>query len=127
MNKKHILLNAATFSLTSLLVTVAFHFLNVWLLSNSKDISPIEALFVEGLIFLFLGLLLLFGSGGINLWSIKAIMLSALAGAIYDEDTVGPSELLRRDRWKPQGFVRIALVLIMSGIFMIITYFVNAA
>jgi hypothetical protein len=81
--------------------------------------------FIEGMIFLIFGLLLLLGSGGINLWSQKAAILSALAGAMYDEDTVGPSEIFRRDKWKPKGFIRTALILIFAGAFMILIYFLT--
>jgi len=127
MSKKNILLAVARISVISLLISVAVLFLNVWLFSSSKHYAPIEMLFIEGVLFIIGGVLLLLGRGGINLWSLKAIVLSALAEALYDTDTVGPSEILRHDKWKPQGFVRLALVLIVSGVFMILIYFINMA
>jgi len=111
-----------------MLITVATYFVNIWVFSSNKylrerlNLSPTDAFFIEGIIFLILGLLLLLGRGGINLWSQKAAVLSALAEAVYGEDTVGPSETLRRDRWKPQGFIRIALIFILTGVFMILIY-----
>ncbi len=48
--------------------------------------------------------------------------MSALAEAFY-EDTISPGETFRRDRWKPKGFVRIALIFMLTGVFMIQVYF----
>lgn len=111
------------FSCISLTVTVVFYFVNVWFFSSKEYFSPTDAFFVEGMLFVICGLLLLLGRGGINLWSLKAAVLSALAEAVYNEDTVGPSEIMRKDRWKSRGFTRVALVLILTGVFMILVYF----
>lgn len=125
MKSKNILLNVVMFSSISTLVTIATYFVNTWLFSSSKYFSPTDAFFIEGVIFLLLGFLLLLGRGGINLWSQKAAILSALAEAVYKKDTVGPAETFRKDRWKPKGFVRVALILIFAGVFMILSYFLT--
>ncbi len=125
MKSRNVLLGLAMFSCISIIVTVIFYFVNVWLLSSKEYFSPTDAFFVEGMMFVIFGLLLLLGRGGINLWSLKAAVLSALAEAVYNEDTVGPSEIMRKDRWKSRGFTRLALVLILTGVFMIIVYFVT--
>jgi len=65
------------------------------------------------------------GRGGINLWSQKAAILLSLADALYNKETPGPRETYRRDAWKAKGFTRIALILIIAGVFMLIIYFVN--
>jgi len=106
-------------------ITIAFYFVNLWLLSFQRYLSPTDAFFIEGLFFLVLGFLLLLGRGGINLWSLRAAILSALAGAVYGKDTVGPNEIFRRDRWKPEGFTRLALILILTGVFMLLFYFLT--
>jgi len=111
------------FLLVPVLIAIATYFVNVLLFSSSRYFSPTDAFFVEGIIFLMSGLLLLLGRGGINLWSLKAAILSALAEAIFKEDTDGPSETFRKDKWKPKGFVRVALILISTGFFMILLYF----
>ena len=113
------------FSSISLLITIATYLVNIGLFSSIEYFSPTDAFFFEGIIFLLSGLLLLLGRGGINLWSQKAAILSALAEAVYDEDTVGPDEMFRRDSWKPRGFIRIALILILAGVFMILIYFLT--
>lgn len=125
MKNRNLLLNAVMFSGISILITIATYFVNIWLFSSNEYFSATDAFFFEGIIFLLSGLLLLLGRGGINLWSQKAAILSALAEAVYDEDTVGPAETLKKDRWKPKGFVRIALILISAGIFMILIYFLT--
>lgn len=122
MKSGRALLALTTFSCISIIITVAFYFLNVWLFSPSEYMSPTDAFFFEGILFLLIGFLLLLGRGGINFWSQKAAILSALAGFLYDEDTVGPDEILRKDRWKPEGFTRLALILMLTGLFMILIY-----
>lgn len=111
------------FSCISIIITIAFYFVNVWLFSSREYFSPTDAFFIEGMLFLIIGFLLLLGRGGINLWSLKAAILSALAEAVYDENTVGPDEIMRKDRWKALGFTRLALILILTGVFMILLYF----
>jgi hypothetical protein len=123
MKTGKILLNLATFSGISILIAICFYFVNVRFFSSIKYFSSTDAFFIEGMILLLCGILLLLGRGGINLWSQKAAILSALAGAVYDEDTIGPNEILRKDRWKPEGFTRLALILILAGVFMLIIYF----
>ena len=125
MKNGNILLNVVILSSISLLITIATYLVNIWLFSSYEYFSPTDAFFIEGLIFLVFGILLLLGRGGINLWSQRAAILSALAGAVYDEDTVGPAEIYRRDKWKPKGFIRIALILIFAGVSMILVYFLT--
>lgn len=108
-----------------MLITIATYFVNIWVLSSSKDFTPTDALFTEGIIFLLSGLLFLLGRGGISLWTVRAAILAAKASAVFGGDTVGPGEIFRRDLWKPKGFIRIALVLILAGIFMILGYFLS--
>jgi len=122
MKKRDILLNIVMFSGISLLITMTTYLANIWLFSASEYFSPTDIFFIEGIIFIMAGSLLLLGRGGINLWSLKAAVLSALAGAVYDRDTVGPAETLRKDVWKPKGFIRLALILILAGVFMILIY-----
>jgi len=123
MKTRKVLLNLLLLSCVSIMITIAFYFVNIWLFTSVKYFSPTDAFFVEGVLFIIVGFFFLLGRGGINIWSVRAAILSALAGAVFDEDTVGPDEILRRDRWKPQGFIRLALTLILAGVFMILIYF----
>jgi hypothetical protein len=40
-------------------------------------------------------------------------------------DVIGPSEIFRRDAWKPKGFLRLGLTLIMTGIILLVIYFAS--
>ena len=79
---------------------------------------------MEGIIFIILGVLFLLGSGGLSYGSVGAAVLAAKAKALGG-DVVGPSEVLRRDAWKPKGFVRLGLILIVAGIFLLVIYFMS--
>lgn len=125
MKIRSILLNTAAYSGISLVVVVAVYLVDLWLLSASTRLSPTDALFVEGIIFLLIGLLLLIGRGGISRASLSAAMLAAKAGAIYGRDIIGPNEIFRRDAWRAKGFTRAALILILSGVLMILAYFLS--
>jgi len=118
------LLTLAVFSCISMIITVVFYFVNVQLFTTPM-LSPVDAMFIEGILFLIIGFLFLLGRGGINVWSQRAAILSALTEALSGKDMLGPDETLEKDRWKPKGFTRLALVLILTGVFMILAYFVT--
>lgn len=118
------LLNLAVFSCISMIITVVFYFVNVQLFTTPM-LSPVDAMFIEGMLFLIIGFLFLLGRGGINVWSQRAAILSALTEALSGKDMLGPDETLEKDRWKPKGFTRLALVLILTGVFMILAYFIT--
>jgi len=125
MKKRYILFNVAAYVSISLSIVVVAYFVNVLLLFSNEMISPTEALFFEGIGFLLFGFLLLLGRGGINRWSQSAVILSAAAEAVYGDDTVGPDEIMRRDVWKSKGFIRTGLVLVLTGVFMFLVYFLT--
>jgi hypothetical protein len=110
-------------SCTSIVITIAFYFVNLWLFSSNEPPSPTDAFFVEGILFILIGLLFLFGRRGINLWTLKAAILSA--SAVYDEDTVSPDEIMMEEKWKQVGFARLAVLLILTGFLMILAYFLT--
>ena len=97
---------------------------DLWLFSSHQPISPTDASFLEGMILVILGALLYLGSGGISRTSQRAAMLSAAASATGSE-VIGPSEIFRRDAWKPKGFIRFGLILILTGIFLLLIYFAS--
>ena len=125
MKKRHILFNVAAYAGISLSIVVVVYFVNGLFLSSNEIISPTDALFVEGIIFLLIGFLLLLGRGGINLWSQSAAILSATAEAVYGSETVGPNEIMRKDVWKSKGFIRAGLILVIAGVFMLVVYFLT--
>jgi hypothetical protein len=110
--------------LVSLSIAVLTYAVDLWLIADPLarvSLSPKDALFLEGLICVLLGALLILGSGGINLWTVKAAILQSATDAITGESGE-PSKVFKRDAWKPGGFIRLALVLVFSGVFMILSY-----
>ncbi|HXX88324.1 MAG TPA: hypothetical protein VEH86_07775 [Candidatus Acidoferrum sp.] len=108
-----------------MLVLVAVYLVDLWFLSSYLQLSALETLSMEGVMLIILGLLFLVGTGGINLGSLSAAMISAKAKAIFRGDIAGPDEVLRRDTWKAKGFTRTALILLFSGVLMILVYFLT--
>ncbi len=125
--KKTYLWHFAILVSVSLMLTAIVYFINYTLLFSTAYVSSTDMLFVEGILFIILGILLILGSGGINLWSVKAAILGAATEAVYGEGGVTPSELFKRDSWKAKGFPRLGLVLLMAGLFMLVIYFISLA
>jgi hypothetical protein len=123
--KKTNLFNLAVLIVTPAMLTVIMYVANLTLFSRNEYVSPADAFFVEGILFIILGTLLLLGSGGINRSSFQAAILGAAADGVYGKGGVGPSELFRRDSWKARGFPRIGFLLILTGLIMLIIYFVS--
>ena len=121
--KRRAFFNLAVLASASLLITLAAYFTNVLVFSSNKWVSPTDALFLEGSTSILVGFLLLLGRGGISYWSIKAAILAAAASALGGRETVGPSEIMRRDAWRSRGFLRFGLVLLLAGAFMLAGYF----
>jgi len=117
---KNALQNTLPLLSASAVLACTIYIFNLWLFSLIQEISPIDALFFEGIIFIILGILFLLGSGGITRASQKAALLAATAEAIFDDQVMKPSEVYRRDSWKPKGFIRFGLILIITGIILIL-------
>ncbi len=125
MKKRYVLLNVAAYTSISAVIVIAVYLVNIYFLSSNMLISPTDAFFIEGVISLLFGFLLLLGRGGTNLWSKKAAILSSAAEAVTGEKTVGPREIMRRDAWKAKGFVRTGLILVITGVLMLAIYFLT--
>ena len=91
---------------------------------NLLLLGPAAASFFEGILFVLFGALLLIGSGGISQNTMQAAMLASAPGGT-GEDIIGPSEIYRRDAWKPKGSIRFGLTLIIAGIVLLVIYFVS--
>jgi hypothetical protein len=108
-------------------VTITLYAVNLTLFSTTQYVKPADAFFLEGILFIILGVLFFLGSGGINRWSLQAAILGAAADGVYGRGKggVGPAELFRRDSWKSRGFPRIGLLLLLTGFVMLVIYFVS--
>jgi hypothetical protein len=110
----------------SLAVAIIIYLLNIRFLSSNPNTTPGTATFFEGVFATLLGLLLLFGSGGISRNTRRAAMIASAAKGMSSGDTIGPSEIFERDAWRPKGFTRVGLILVMAGIFLLVIYFVSS-
>lgn len=108
-----------------MVIASATYAFNLWFFSGGSHLTATDAAFLEGVIFVLLGALLLLGSGGISRASRQAAMLAATANAVSDKQVIGPSEIFRRDSWKPKGFTFWALTLITAGSILIAIYFAS--
>jgi hypothetical protein len=125
MNRRT-LQNVVLLGLISPAIAIIIYVLNLWLLSSNPTISPRTATFFEGILAVLSGLLLLLGSGGISRNTRSAAMIASAAKGISNGDIIGPSEIFERDAWKPKGFARLGLILVMAGIFLLVIYFVSS-
>jgi hypothetical protein len=123
--RRRAIANVAALTSVSLLITIAGHCVNVVVVSPYLGVSPMDALFLEGIGSLLVGALLLLGRGGLNYWSVKAAILAAAAAAVTGAETVGPREMLRKDSWKASGFLRLGVVLLLTGVLMLAGYFLT--
>lgn len=123
--KKTNLLNLAVLLIICAILMTIMYVVNLTLFSTSQYVSPTDVFFVEGIMFIIFGILFLLGSGGINRASLRGAILGATAEAVYGKGGVGPSELFRRDSWRARGFPRIGFLLLLTGFFMLIIYFVS--
>jgi hypothetical protein len=114
----------AILACVSLLAGVILYVLDIQFFPSQAYISPTDAAFVEGVLLVLSGLLIFIGSGGIGPASQKAAVLASGAKALSDKDVIGPSEIFRRDAWRPKGHTRLGIVLVFTGIFLLIIYFV---
>ena len=86
----------------------------------SSGFQPPEISALDGILLILGGAAFLLGSGGISRNTLSAAFRASVANAMGKE-TVGPSEVMRRDAWKPKGYVRLGLIFIIAGILLIIS------
>jgi len=117
---KYSLRNVALLLGASLVVAFAAYAVSFYLL---RLYPASEFSGVEGILSILAGAGFILGSGGISRNTSKAAILVSVASGMGKE-TIGPSEIFRRDAWKPKGSIRLGLTLIMAGIVLIILSFV---
>lgn len=128
MKRKSVLLNALVFLIVPVLITTTQYYANVLIvpfaLRLDISVSPTELLLYEGIIFLIVGFLTFLGTSGAG--SEDAARIVVLAKTIFrNNKTVGPSRIFRDYIWNPKGYLRVALVLMITGVLMILTYFLT--
>jgi len=107
----------------SVLVSV-FAALNFFVLPHSSYFRAYDWFLFEGALCIIISVLFALGRGGIDAYTLGSAVTSAVADAIYDKE-FKVSDVFRRDKWKPQGFPKAALVLLITGIIILIIYFLT--
>jgi hypothetical protein len=136
MGKRNVVLNLVVLLGLAGLIVAGTYVFNLWVQTRYPmtwwgllPLTVLDMVFFEGVGFILLGLLLLVGSGGINRWTVETVFKSSIADWVYgregDEDRVKPSELFRADTWKPRGFPRVGLTLLLAGVLMGVIYFLS--
>lgn len=95
--------------------------INFYVLPHNAYVRVYDWFFFEGIFCLILSVLFSLGRGGIDRYSSTNATTRAAADAIYGTD-YGVSEAFKKDKWKPRGFPKAALVLLISGLLMLLIY-----
>ena len=102
-------------------VVLFFALLNFLVLPHDTYLRVYDWFFFEGIFCVIFGVLFLLGRGGIDAYSLRSASTRAASDAVYGTDYSVP-DAFRRDKWKPEGFRRAALVLLISGLVMFLIY-----
>jgi len=105
-------------------VVSTFTVLNFVILPHNVDFRTYDWFFLEGILCFILSVLFALGRGGIDAYTPRSANTKALADAVYGKD-YEISETFRKDKWRPEGFPRAALVLLIAGIVILIIYFLT--
>jgi hypothetical protein len=105
-------------------VVAFFSFLNFYVLPTRGSVRVYDWFLFEGVICVIFSVLFALGRGGIDAYTLQSAATAAATDAIYGTK-YGVSEAFRKDKWKPQGFPKAALVLLVSGLVMLAAYFLT--
>lgn len=101
-----------------------FGFINFFVLPTGLGIRAYDWFLFEGLLCLIFSVLFALGRGGIDAYTLRSASTAAATDAIYGTD-YSVTETFRKDKWKPQGFPKAALVLLVAGLFTLAVYFLT--
>jgi hypothetical protein len=105
-------------------ILLVFAGLNFFVLPRTQDLTAFDWFLFEGILFIIISVLFALGRGGIDAYTLRSAATAAVADAVYGKD-YQVSEVFRKDKWKPEGFPKAALVLLVTGIVMLIIYFLT--
>jgi hypothetical protein len=107
-----------------LTIVLVFALFDFFILPTGESIRVYDWFLFEGLFCIILSVLLALGRGGIDAYTLRSAATAAAADAIYGSE-YQVSEVFRKDKWKPEGFPKAALVLLIAGIVMLVIYFLT--
>jgi hypothetical protein len=102
-------------------VVLALDGINLYVLPHNTYIGAYDWFLFEGVLCIITGVIFALGSGGIGPGSLREARLRATVDAVYGTD-YPVSQVFRKDKWKPKGFPKAALVLLIAGIIALLIY-----
>ena len=105
-------------------IVVGFAAVNFYVLPRNVNIRAYDWFLFEGIFCMVFSILLALGRGGIDAYTARSAATVAATDAIYDKE-YKVSEVFRKDKWKPEGFPKAALVLLIVGIMFLLIYFLT--
>lgn len=105
-------------------VVLVFTGINFFILPHNLSIRIYDWFLFEGIFCIVLSVLFALGRGGIDAYTLRSASTAALTDAIYGTDH-HVSQVFRKDKWRPEGFPKAALVLLLVGIVVLIIYFLT--
>lgn len=106
------------------IVVLVFSALNLFIFPHNGSIRIYDWFLFEGIFCIVVSVLFALGRGGLDAYTLRSAATVAAADAIYGEEHK-VSEVFQKDRWKPQGFPKAALILLIAGVVMLVVYFLT--
>jgi hypothetical protein len=115
-----------SFLIFEVLIVVSFFWLllNFFVLQPNAAVRAYDGVLFESIFCVILSILFALGRGGIDAYSLRSAATAAATDAICGTNYEIP-KTFRKDKWKPQGFPRAALVLLVAGLVMLMAYFLT--
>lgn len=122
---RKLLLHVILFLFLEVVAIVSFFgFVNFFVLPTGVGIRAYDWFLFEALFCIIISVLFALGRGGINAYTLRSATTAAATDAIYGTE-YSVTETFRKDKWKPQGFPKTALVLLVAGLVMLAVYFLT--
>jgi len=107
-----------------LVVVLVFSAINFFILSRNSSIRMFDWFLLEGIFCIIVSMLFAIGRGGLDAYTLRSAATVAAADALYDEEHK-VSDVFQKDKWKPSGFPKAALVLLIVGVIFLLIYFLT--
>lgn len=105
-------------------VVFVFSAINFFILPHNSSIRMFDWFLLEGIFCIIVSILFALGRGGLDAYTLRSAATVAAADALYDEEHK-VSDVFQKDKWKPSGFPKAALVLLVSGAILLLVYFLT--
>jgi hypothetical protein len=105
-------------------VVLVFVGTNIYVLPHNAYVGTYDWFLFEGIFCIITGVIFALGRGGIGPGTLREARIRAALDAVGGTD-YPVSQVFRKDKWKPEGFPKAALVLLTAGVVMVVMYFLT--